>query len=709
MRNVLAAVRGIVAGRTAAAAVAVYLALLLIGMLGLPAYEAARERAIDTLIAARGGHGESAVVVVDIDRRSLDLMGPWPWSREQLAALVERIASAEPAAIGLDILIEAPDERSPAALARRLGTLDVPADLAERLRAESARLTDGDARLASALQQRPSVLGIALLPADRVAETPPPPILMQTRPDIPGLWRAEGVATPPKVLAESVRGLGVIAALGDSDGRVRQVPLLAAAGGALWPGLALDLVRVGQQAGAYVVTADGRLRIGNLALALPRDALLRLDPVSTTDIETRTIAAADVLAGRETVRLAGKMVLIGSSAPEAGGLRTASFGALQPSVQLQAAAVAQLMSGRVPLRPVWLARLETAALLTAGLGALLLARASSPIRSGVIILAAGAAWITGAFLIARAGHVLIDPIAVPAALIGSFAIAVLFTAAIARRRADALRRRFEQHLAPELVRRLAESPDLVKLSGEEREVTILFTDIEGFTSMTERSEPNALIRALDRYLEGATGIVVTHGGMVEKIVGDGLHALFNAPLDLADHPSKAVDCARALHEFSEAFRLEPEIAALGFGRTRIGIETGTVILGDVGGGSKLDYTAYGNAMNLTARLEAANKELGTTILVGEAAAGRLGGASALRPLGSIAIRGRSAPVAIYEPWPKDMGETEREAFVEAFERLRGDEVSGLTELKAIAADRPHDTALRRLVERLERAAASSSS
>ena len=180
-------------------------------------------------------------------------------------------------------------------------------------------------------------------------------------------------------------------------------------------------------------------------------------------------------------------------------------------------------------------------------------------------------------------------------------------------RARLLRLSFEQHLAPEVVRRIAADPAALRLRGEMREITALFTDIEGFTSLTERSEPTDLIALLDAYFDVATRIVTDHGGMIDKIVGDAIHAIFNAPFALENHPRCAVASALALLDATEEIRQSPLGQRLKLGRTRVGIETGPAIVGDVGGSRKLDYTAHGNAINAAARLEAANKDLGSTI------------------------------------------------------------------------------------------------
>jgi adenylate cyclase len=250
-----------------------------------------------------------------------------------------------------------------------------------------------------------------------------------------------------------------------------------------------------------------------------------------------------------------------------------------------------------------------------------------------------------------------------------------------------------------VVRRIVEQPNLVKLTGERREVTSLFTDIESFTATMHRASPEELVETLDQYFEGVASIVIDHGGMVDKIVGDGVHALFNAPIDIENHPQRAVECAIAIRAWSESFRRRDPAAPIGLGGTRIGIETGLAIVGDVGIQSKLDYTAHGDSVNMAARLEACNKELGSAICVGPGAAGRCDPAL-LRPLGQLAVRGRDEPIAVFEPWPDDAPSAWREAYLKAYAMLTSDPAHAAILLQKLIAERPADLAMHRLGERM---------
>ncbi len=624
-------------------------------------FDTLRERAFDTMLAANLAPQAKAAretVVVDIDRAALERHGGWPWSREKLADLVDAIAAANPKAIGLDILFDGPDEQSPAAIARKLNRI-VPDAAVARL-AES--LPDGDAKLAESMRKAPVVLGALLDPGHETADASLRPVLVRNAFDPSALWQESGIILPPDPLREAAGGIGIIAVPGDSDGSVRRIPLLVAGGGQLIPGLATELARASRA--VPILTVDGRPRslvIGPLRVPLPADGMLRLVPGNDAAWRSRTVAASDVLAKAPAAieQLRGHIVLLGSSAPEVGGLRAASNGDLAPSVQLQADATVQLLSGLVPLRPARLPAIETVVLVFAIAAAALAGMKLPPVRGAASTAAMIALWIAGAIILLRTRHILVDPLLLPATAAATFTATAILAAANTLRREAAIRQRFEQHLAPAVVQQIVARPDALKLAGEIREITAFFTDVEGFTAMTDRAEPHQLIEVLDDYFDAMSRIVVGHGGLVDKIVGDAVHAIFNAPFDLAGHPRRAFDCALAIEAFSREFRERDLPKKLGFGITRIGFETGPAIVGDVGGSRKLDYTAHGNAMNAAARLEAANKDLATTIAIGPGAARQLP-ADLLRPLGLLTIRGRGEPQSVYTTWPADMPKTERE-------------------------------------------------
>jgi adenylate cyclase len=679
------------------------LTVLLAAVILLPkaVSEVLHDSAFDLVLAGdwplRGAMAsDQKVVVVDIDRASIDALGAWPWPRATMARLVEAVASAQPAAIAIDVLFADPDDRSPAALARRLGSATGHADISKL--ADS--LPDGDKLLAQAINSVPVALGFVLDP-DRGGALPGPPIVSRGSLPFDALWQAAGAIGPTPPLAVAAGGLGVLSLPGSSDGAIRQVPVFVSVGGVLMPGLAVEALRLASGASSYLIEGDPpSVVVGSRRVALSRNGLLRLAPASTRHRASRTLSAVDVLERHTDLgQLTRALVLLGGSAPELNGLRKTPADPLTPSVQIQADAVEQMIAGRVPgtltsapiAEPVIIFSIGALAVV---LGAILSPAVGSAILGGAIALL----WIAA---IAASGLTdrLVDPLTPTIAAALVFAVTAGTAYSVTRRREALIHHRLEQHLAPAVVRRIVEQPNLVKLDGERREVTSLFTDIEGFTATMHRAGPEELVETLDQYFEGVAGIVIDHGGMVDKIVGDGMHVLFNAPIDLDNHPQRAVECAIAIQAWSESFRHRAPAAAIGLGRTRIGIETGPAIVGDVGIQSKLDYTAHGDSVNMAARLEACNKELGSAICVGPGAAARCD-AALLRPLGQLAVRGREEPIAVFEPWPDDSPLAWREAYLKAHAMLECDAAGAAMLLQRLTAERPADLTMHRLAERL---------
>jgi class 3 adenylate cyclase len=230
-----------------------------------------------------------------------------------------------------------------------------------------------------------------------------------------------------------------------------------------------------------------------------------------------------------------------------------------------------------------------------------------------------------------------------------------------------------RYFSPNLVERLVNGKAEVDLRGQRREVASLFTDITGFTSLVETLSPEVLGPLLNEYLEGMADIVFAHEGTLTKILGDALHVLFGAPGDQPDYADRAIACALALDVHAEAFRRQCQAKGVPLGLTRIGVDAGAAIVGNFGGARFFDYTAYGDTINVAARLEAANKQFGTAICVSAAVASRAQGFRG-RPIGDLLLRGRSEPIRAYEPLRDGRdGHPETEAYLMAFALLeKGD-------------------------------------
>jgi adenylate cyclase len=221
-------------------------------------------------------------------------------------------------------------------------------------------------------------------------------------------------------------------------------------------------------------------------------------------------------------------------------------------------------------------------------------------------------------------------------------------------------------------------------------MTFLFSDIAGFTRFAETTEPAVLVEVLNAYLDGQCEIVMSHGGTIDKIVGDAVHALFDAPIDQPDHARRAVACALAMDGFATAFAAELRGRGIDFGMTRIGINTGRAVVGNFGDARRFDYTAHGDAINTAARLEGANKHLGTRICVAATTAAACPD-RAFRPIGNLRLAGKQAGIEAFEPIAPEEASSERvEAYLEAYERLHARDQDVDAAFAELAARFPDD-------------------
>src|SRR5580700_5659913 len=239
-----------------------------------------------------------------------------------------------------------------------------------------------------------------------------------------------------------------------------------------------------------------------------------------------------------------------------------------------------------------------------------------------------------------------------------------------------------RYFSPNLAQRLGSDPGAVELEGQRREIATLFTDIANFTALVETLEPSALGSLLNEYLTGMTDIVFSYDGTVAKIVGDALHVLFGAPGEQADHAARAVNCALALDEYAQSFRESQRKNGIALGVTRIGVHAGPAIVGNFGGGRFFDYTAYGDTVNVAARLEAANKQLGTRVCVSATLAARVEQFRG-RPVGDLILRGKTEALRAFEPLRAEQhADPATKSYLETFAKLEVGDPGAMTAFAA---------------------------
>src|SRR5271154_940820 len=247
-----------------------------------------------------------------------------------------------------------------------------------------------------------------------------------------------------------------------------------------------------------------------------------------------------------------------------------------------------------------------------------------------------------------------------------------------------------RYFSPNLAQRIASDTDAIDLAGQRREIATLFTDIASFTALVETLEPSVLGPLLNEYLTGMTDIVFAHDGTVAKIVGDALHVLFGAPGEQPDHAAHAVACALALDEYTQAFRARCHKKGIALGVTRIGVHAGPAIVGNFGGGRFFDYTAHGDTINVAARLEAANKQLGTRICVSATLADKVDGFRG-RPVGDLVLRGKSEALRAFEPLRAEQYKNPAtQTYLDAFAKLEANDPSAIAAFASHVGKEPQD-------------------
>jgi adenylate cyclase len=558
-----------------------------------------------------GKVSDEAIVVADIDRAALAALEGKPWTRAQTAAVASAIAALHPAAVAFDLVFSANcDPTSPA-----------------------------NAELAEAIGAVPTAVGFLVSEGASSGAGPSLPLLSSANANVPASWFVDGVETAcPDFLQRAKASAGSFL-IGDGDAHVRRVQAYSIVGSGAYPALAIAAVQLGRFRATPPIIEDHppALRLGSGRYDLSDEGSLRFVASNAMEQAARTISAADVLSGRVPAgRVAGHIVLVGSSLPSFGGLRPTAAMPLAPSVQIHADLARGLLAGWVPQRPAWIPRYEALYVLLAGI---LLSAGAGYLRPiflaftglGIILLTSVLAVMSFA-----ATGLLLDGLTASVAIAVILAVVTYLQFSRVRQAERRARVRFGQYLPKSVVDRYLAMPEENRISGEAREVTALFTDIEGFSALAKRIDGRTLVGLLDTYFSEVNGLIERRGGMIDKVVGDAVHALFNAPEDLEGHVDAAIACAIDIRILTEEMRSRPDFAVVGFGRTRIGLETGLAILGEVGLAGKLDYTAHGEAVNLAARLQEANKQHQTSILIGPAA-GRLAGLP-LRSIGTHDIR-----------------------------------------------------------------------
>jgi len=619
---------------------------------------------------------DAGVRIVDIDEESLRRFGQWPWPRTVLAELTCRMADAGAAAIAFDIVFAEPDRTSPATILPLWAALGAMPDLVELAR----RLPDHDAVLAQTLAQTPSVVGFVLGNEDTADAAPPTPKwgIAIAGPDPRAfLTRFRGMTTNLPAIDAAAKGLGSFSTGFEGGGMVRSVPFLFRLTGPnvppqreIVPSLVAEALRVAQDASTYVVRAVGAsgqsglgaetgivdIKIG--AFAAKTDANGRVLLYDSGPVPARAIPAWRVLANDlPDDALDGRIVFVGTSAVGLRDLRATPLNPVAAGVEVHAQIAEQIVTGVFLERPDWADGAEFAALAAFGaaLVALLLLKGA---LAGAAVLAVGLLLAFGASWTAFASYrLLFDPVypVLAAILLYTAQTLVAYLGSEAERRQ--VRGAFARYLAPALVEALAKDPSKLALGGEMKPITLMFMDIRGFTPISEQFDAHGLTRFLNKFLTRMTDSVLKAGGTVDKYMGDAIMAFWNAPMDVPEHPKRALEAALEMlaraKQFDSDWRAERAAEGLQPVPVKIGIglNTGICCVGNMGAEQRFDYSAIGDDVNLASRLESQSKAYGLSLLIAEATAEACKSDFRLFEIDLLRVKGKTRPARIFTALP----------------------------------------------------------
>ncbi len=604
-----------------------------------------------------------APAIVEIDEASLKKLGQWPWPRVLLGDLVEKILQGGAVAVGLDILLAEPDRSSPASMRADIKSrLGIDIDL-DKIPPE---YLDNDQGFSRMIMGKPVVLGAFAEFTDASgmpAELPRSTGLAEKTPAGAPCPRdtvtsAKGLLIPMKIFTDAAP-IGIINSNVHDDGVVRSVPRLVRAKDNIYAALSLRtlMAAMGKKTLRLDSDMDGlaRIQAGQIKAPVGPDGTFRPfyhGPGGTYP----SFSAADVLSGAVGANeLSGRIVFIGYSATGLLDLRATPMDATMPGVEIHATLVDNMLSGRHIAIPPYTFGLQALAIILSTVLAMAIFGLLPPAGYVPVALAAMAALLWGSWHFFTKGVFISPAYAFLAPMLtGSFLIPARFWCEQAAKRR--IKRAFAHYVAPEAVNRIAANGPRA-LAGENRELSVLFTDVRNFTTISEKMDPGQLVRLLNSYFTPMTACVTAREGTLDKFIGDALMAFWNAPLDVADHQKKAViaalDMQRRLEklrpQFVRDFGVEINIGA--------GIHSGPVQVGNMGSDDLLNYTCIGDNVNLASWLEGLCKRYGAGIVVSRAVMEKCGGIY-FRPLDRIRVKGSSRPLEIFMPIDPNSGAEE---------------------------------------------------
>lgn len=630
--------------------------VLFVQYLNTPLIEGVRNRSFDIYqrLSPRIESKNPPVVVIDIDEKSMKAVGQWPWSRDIIAAMINRITKAGAVAIGFDVVFAEADRLSPPLLAKTMRGIDP--DTREKL----SVLPSNDDIMAQAMKRSRVILGGFVTNDDEVVKTDSLGLL----PSINWIGKNPNKYVKPaafyvgniEALEKAAAGFSNFTLDSDFDGIIRRVPLFSRVDDKLIPILGLEILRVATGQNALVKANENGIEGVVVARSLiPTDGFGRMWVRYSKYSSKNYVSAVDILSGdMNPAQFAGKLVLLGTSATGLKDLRSTPVNSVVPGVEIHAQMIQTILQGDFLYRGDLMRAVEWLTILLCG--SLLIAympTVGARATFLVLLLMLGTSMTVAAYLFLEKS-ILMDVTFFVATITLLYIVLVYSSFRFAEQQRSQIRSAFGHYLSPDLVNKLTDSPSQLRLGGEVKTMTFLFCDIRGFTAISEQfnTDPEGLTKFINGFLTPMTDIILNHGGTIDKYMGDCIMAFWNAPLDDPDHAKNAVETAIemqvGLGKVNEQARLDAERDGRVFYPiiVGIGLNTGTCVVGNMGSEQRFDYSVLGDSVNLASRLEGQCKAYGMNVIVGPDTAKEIHGYNLLE-LDLIAVKGKKEAVQIF--------------------------------------------------------------
>ena len=642
--------------------------VLMLYLVGVPLLDLVELKTYDMrLRATPATHTDTVVSIVAIDEKSLATDGHWPWSRATLARLVERLDTAGAKVIAFDVFFTEAENRQALDSLTRIEREQGASAASERIR----QLLSTDHALARAMERSGKVvLPLVFLMTEEEARHQRAPDSARALASVAGqaikvihnqggdhpeiaMPITHGLLANLPALTTAAAAAGHINSLPDRDGAIRAAPLLLRHQSLFFPSADVQAARLYLNAPTLILhAADYGLHGITLG-----ERFIPTDEIGRALIRYRgparsfpTYSASDVLAGQVPAEaFRGRVVLIGATAAGLGDMRVTPVGPVYPGVEIRANTIQNLIDNDFIRHPSWMLLLDLALMLALGfLFTWFLPHLS--LRTGLLFTGGLAALTLVVTVVGfRAAQHWLNLVYPLLLLLTLFVAATLFHYLVAAREKRELKRAFQHYVSPAVVDQMLAHPEGLALGGDKRELSVLFCDIRGFTTLSESLSPETLVQLLNEYLTRMTEQVFRHEGLLDKYIGDAIMAIYGAPLPQPDHAARACRTALDLVRAVRALRTEWHSRGWPPLDLGVGINTGPMIVGNMGSKTRFDYTVIGDAVNLASRVESLNKQYGSHILITEFTWQQVNTEfPQAREVDVTTVRGRQEPVKLYE-------------------------------------------------------------